>query len=403
MALLSSGGFLIYPLLPELQGRLSLSTAQIGYMAAAGFAAALVAELLVAPLADRGRARGMALTGAVLVAASLLASALALTGWHLIAGRALGGFGFGIFVAAACALLVRAAPERSGELLGRLSAAELAGVAIGPMASGLAVSVVSPAMILGISSVVVAVAVIPIAIGFREPPGSVHAAGRRFAAGVLARDGTDALRMGGLDAEATEQTTPPLTSLDLLRSPRIIGIVLLYGAVMMPTGAYDGIWPRYMTDIGADPVLIAVSYAVFAVPYVLIAGWAGRLADRRGGVSAYVRGIVILLPIVIAYGFISNPWIATAAAFPESTGQALAFIGAAAAMAHGVDPSRAGSAQGLLRGVGLIFAIVAAAGSGLLYEAGGALALFGTTAVAVAVVALAGVLLATRGRRGRAR
>jgi MFS family permease len=397
MVLVSSGGFLIFPLLPELQDRLSLSTAQIGYIAAAGFAAALVAEILVAPLADRGRARAMAVTGVVLVSASLLLSALAVTGWHLIAGRALGGFGFGIFVAAASALLVRAAPESSGELLGRLSAAELVGVAVGPLASGLAIGIFSPGPILAVSAAVVCLAVIPVALGFRERPGSVQPAGRRYAAGVLARDGTDALRIGRADAEAVSEASPPLPSLDLLRSPRILGIVLLYGAVMMPTGAYDGIWPRFMTDIGADPVLVALSYAVFAVPYVLVAGWAGRLADRRGGVSAFVRGLAILLPVVAAYGFIQNPWLATAVAFPESTGQALAFIGAAAAMAHGVDPARAGSAQGLLRGVGLIFAVIAATASGLLYEAGGALALFGSTAVAVLVVAALGVLLATRG------
>jgi MFS family permease len=192
----------------------------------------------------------------------------------------------------------------------------------------------------------------------------------------------------------------PATSLDLLRSPRIIGIVLLYAAVMVPTGAYDGIWPRFMADIGASPLLTAASYALFAIPYVLVAGWAGRLADRRGGVSAYWRGLMILLPIIALYGVVGNPFIATGMGFVESTGQALAFIGAAAAMAHGVDPARAGSAQGLLRGIGLIAATIAAALSGLAYEAGGPLLLFGGTAVAVLVIAAAGLLLA-RDWRGR--
>jgi len=70
----------------------------------------------------------------------------------------------------------------------------------------------------------------------------------------------------------------------------------------------------------------------------------------------------------------------------------LAVIGAGAAMAHAVDPARAGSAQGLLRGIGLAAATIAAMVSGLAYEAGGPLLLFGGTGVAVVVIAVAGML-----------
>lgn len=406
MVLLSSASFVVFPLIPSLQGSLGVSTAEVGYLAAAGFAAALVAELLVAPAADRGHARLMAVVGVIMVAGSLALSAAAVEGWHLIVGRAVGGFGFGIFVIAASALIVRFDHARSGELLGRLGAAELAGIAVGPLGSGLALSFAGPSAILAVSAAVVLVALVPVLIGFREathrPAGAgavgddPHPPTGGIAAGVLGFDGTDADRSLRFGAGA------PKTSLDLLRSPRIVGIVLLYAAVMIPTGAYDGVWPRFMADIGADPVLTALSYALFAVPYVLVAGWAGRLADRRGGVSAYARGMLILLPIVTLYGFVGNPFIATGMGFVESTGQALAFIGAAAAMAHAVDPARAGSAQGLLRGIGLAAATVAAAVSGLTYEVGGALLLFGGTAVAVALVAAVGLLLA-RTRRGKPR
>ncbi|WP_439564516.1 MFS transporter [Microcella sp.] len=402
MVLLSSASFVIFPLIPALQGSLGVSTAEIGYLAAAGFAAALIAELLVAPAADRGHARLMAVIGVVMVAASLGLSAVSVEGWQLIAGRAVGGFGFGIFVIAASALIVRHDHRRSGELLGRLGAAELAGIAVGPLASGLALSVAGPSAILAVAAVIVLVALLPVLIGFRETAhvpaigDDPHPPTGGIAAGVIGFDGTDADRTLRFGASA------PRTSLDLLRSPRIIGIVLLYAAVMVPTGAYDGVWPRFMADIGAGPVLTAASYALFAVPYVLVAGWAGRLADRRGGVSAYARGLLILLPIVTLYGFVGNPFIATGMGFVESTGQALAFIGAAAAMAHAVDPARAGSAQGLLRGIGLAAATIAAAVSGLAYEAGGALLLFGGTAIAVAVIAAVGLLLARECRAGAA-
>lgn len=411
MVTLSAASFVIFPLIPSLQDNLGVSTAQIGYLAAAGFGAALIAELIVAPAADRGHARLMAIIGVVMVAGSLALSALATSGLQLIAGRAVGGFGFGIFVIAASALLVRHDHARSGELLGRLGAGELAGIALGPLASGLALAVAGPSVILAVAAGVVMLALVPVLLGFREAAATdaepsrsrtrfdgdhAHPETGGIAAGVLGFDVTDADRTQRFGSAA------PRTGLDLLRSPRIVGIVLLYAAVMIPTGAYDGIWPRYMADIGAGPVLIAASYAIFAVPYVLLAGWAGRLADRRGGVSAFWRGLIILLPMIALYAVVGNPFVATGMGLIESTGQALAFVGAAAAMAHAVDPARAGTAQGLLRGIGLAAATVAAAVSGVAYQAGGQALLFGGTAVVVAVVAGVGLLLArVRVRRGR--
>ena len=105
-----------------------------------------------------------------------------------------------------------------------------------------------------------------------------------------------------------------------------------------------------------------------------------------------------------AYGrppTVADPWVATGMGFVESTGQAMAFIGAAAAMAHTVVPARAGSAQGLLRGIGLVAATLAAAASGLAYQRGGALLLFGGTAAVVLLLAGLGLLLARSERRRR--
>jgi MFS family permease len=390
--LMSSGAMVIFPLLPTLQQRLGITTAEIGFIGAAGFAASLAAELIVAPYADRGRARVMGIAGVLLMAAGLVGSALATETWHLVAGRAVEGFGFGVFMAAASALIVRADPTRAGESLGRLGAAELAGVSIGPLVSGLAIAVAAPGAILAWSGAAVLLGVIPVALTFRE----------RAAAGVGARaaDGPAVgARATAAAAPAPPVPHPPRISLDLLRSPLVVGILLLYGAVMVPTGAYDAIWPRFMADIGASEALTALSYTLFAVPYALLAGWAGRLADRIGGVSAFVRGAIVLVPIVALYGIIGNPWVATGVGFVESSGQALAFIGAAAAMAQAVPAARAGASQGLMRAFGLLTAAIAAALSGIAYEAGGPLALFGGTAVVVALIVASGLLVIRSARR----
>lgn len=396
--LMSSGAMVIFPLLPTLQSQLGISTADIGYVAAAGFAASLAAELLVAPFADRGRARTMGVAGVVLMTAALVGSALATETWQLVAGRALGGLGLGVFMAAASALLVRADPARAGEALGRLGAAELAGIALGPLASGIAIAFASPSTILAWSGAVVVIGVAPVLLAFRErtDPDAAAAGQAAGAAGARAAGG------GSAAASVDPAARPPRVSFDLLRSPTVVGVLLLYGAVMVPTGAYDGIWPRFMADIGASEWLTALSYTLFAVPFALVAGWAGRLADRRGGVSAFVRGAVVLVPIVALYGVIGDPWVATGVGFVESSGQALAFIGAAAAMAQAVPAARAGASQGLMRAFGLLMATIAAALSGIAYESGGPLALFGGTAIVVVVIVAAG-LLVIRAARRRAR
>lgn len=381
--LMSSGAMVLFPLLPALQARLGISTADIGFVAAAGFAASLAAELIVAPFADRGHTRLMGVVGVVLMGAALAGSALATESWHLVAGRAVGGFGFGVFMAAASALLVRADPIRAGESLGRLGAAELAGVSLGPLASGLAIAVAAPGPILAWSAAVVLLGVVPVVLAFRERAAAVSRAQPPLAASA------DIAVTAGTAGTAT----PPRLSFGLLRSPRVVGILLLYGAVMVPTGAYDGIWPRFMADIGGSEQLTALSYTLFAVPYALLAGWAGRLADRRGGVSAFLRGTVVLVPIVALYGIIGNPWVATGVGFVESSGQALAFIGAAAAMAQAVPAERAGASQGLMRAFGLLAATIAAAWSGVGYEAGGQLALFGGTAITVVLMIAAGLVV----------
>ena len=363
MLLATSGTMVIFPLFPSLQGSLDLATAGVGFIAAGGFAATLLAELLFAPQADRGHGRLMATVGILLVGASLGLFALSTEVWQLVAGRAVGGIGMGLFMAAASALLVRSDASRSGELLGKLSAFELAGISIGPMASALGLYIADPAAIFATSAIVVAGGAIFVAMYMREP------------------------------AAHPDAPLPPMVAFDLLRSRFVLGAVALQFAVMVPTGAYDAIWPRFMADIGAEPILTAASFTVFAVPYVLLAAWAGRLADRVGGAQAYARGVVVLIITITLYGVLANPYIATGLGFVESSGQALAFIGAAAAMAHIVEPARAASAQGLLRAFGLTAATIASAFSGVVYAEFSALALFWGTAATVAVISVLGLVL----------
>ncbi len=360
MVLVAGAGMVIFPLLPALQDELGIGTASIGLIAAAGFGAAVLTELVLAPQADRGRARALASLGVALLAGSLLWSALADSAWELVAARAVGGMGSGAFLPAAGAVLIRQDPARAGERLGRLSTAELAGIALGPLVAAALLELLPPDAVFGLAALLTGLGVLPVLVWLREGAAPAPVAGR-----------------------------PPALGIDLLRSRAVVGAVLLTVAVMIPVGAYDAIWPRFMTDIGAGELLVGLSYTLFALPFMLIAAPAGKLADRIGGPAVFLRGIAVLLGTVLLYAVLGDPWVVTGVGVVESTGQALAFVGAAAAMAQAVSPLRAAAGQGLARSLGLLAATATAAAAGWAYAVGGAPALFGGTVVLVALTAAA--------------
>jgi MFS family permease len=185
---------------------------------------------------------------------------------------------------------------------------------------------------------------------------------------------------------------PPL-ALDLLRSRAVVGAALLTVAVMIPTGAYDSIWPRYLADLGADDLLIGLSYTAFAIPYMLVATPAGRLADRIGGLAAAWRGILLVLLMMTTYMWLRSPVPAAFVGLLESTGQAVAYTAASAAVARSVPLERAGSAQGLARAMATLGATVVSFGSGPVYATGGQVPLFGGAIVLVLITMVAATRL----------
>jgi MFS family permease len=378
MVAVAGGGLAIFPLFPEIQANLGIGTEALGAMAAAGFFAALVAELLLAPQADRGRARAMAVTGVVVVALSLVGSAVATEAWQLVAARAVGGLGGGLFMPAASALMIRVDPERSGENLGRLSTAELGGIAVGPLIASVLATWLSAETVLVIIAALMVFAVVPSARSMVERP----------------HPDDHVTREAGMSAP------PPAMAFDLLRHRNIWGASLLTIAVMVPVGAYDALWPRFMADLDAGELLIGASYVLFAIPFMVLAAPAGRLADRIGGAATFVRGIGVLLAMICLYAVVTNAYVVTGIGMVESSGQAFAFVGAATAMAQVTSVTRAGTGQGLARAMGLIGATISSAISGVLYVAGGAPALFFTTAAATLVIAVVALGL-LRGSRTR--
>jgi MFS family permease len=372
----------VFPLMAEIQQENGLSTAALGPIAGAAFLTAVLAQLLLAPYADRGRERHLLVGGLVATALSLAAMAVARSTAGLVAARALEGLAFGAFMPTARALVSRGAGLRIGERLGQLSAAELAGVAVGPLVSAWLSSVTSADTSLLVFAAL-ALCALPLVVNLPIP----------MVRPVSAPEPATA-SPGAAASDETSGATPPASrtpvlALDLLHSRAVVSAVLLSTALTVPIGAYDTLWSRFMTDLGASTVLIGLSLTVFALPYVVLAGHAGKVADRLGTLPAALGGMAVTTAMMVSYGFVGNPWIVTGLGLVESTGQAFASPASQAAMAHATGPERAGAGQGLAAAVGTFAAGLTAMAAAPVYQAGGPSLLFCSTAAFVALLLVA--------------
>ena len=188
----------------------------------------------------------------------------------LLASRALVGAAAGCFIPAARAIAASIDPTRSGENLGRLARVDLAGFATGPIIGSLLFEVVGLRGTFIFFAVVAAAALVLLA---PRPLPSLPT--------------------------SAESSRP---SLVLLRHRRVLVATLLALALFLPVGVFDSLWDRYLTDLGGSNLLVGLTFALFALPFVTLTAPAGRLADRLGHVRISLWGLAVLVPCLALYG-----------------------------------------------------------------------------------------------------
>lgn len=363
MVLVSSSVLVIAPMLPTLQERSGFGVAGLGVISGVTLVAALLSELLLAPHADRGHERLLCVGGIVLAIGSLVWSALAGSLWELVVSRALSGVAYAAFIAAAYAVVIRSDPDGVGQGVARIQAAEFAGLAAGPLLG----AVLEPW--LGVTGALLTVGALtavalPVCLRMRAPATAGDA-------------------------------PPPAIALDLLGRARVWPALLLAVAVMVPVGAFDAMWARYLTDLGGSRLAIALSFAATTLPFIVLAGWAGRLVDRVGPVRGAMWGGGIVVAAMTLYAALTSVWAIIGVGLGEAVGQALIGPAAAAAMAHATGPARAASGQGVARAVGMLVAAGVAVIAGPVYDAGGGAVVFGGAAAGVALLLVGARALAS--------
>ncbi|MGF1667566.1 MAG: MFS transporter [Acidimicrobiia bacterium] len=357
----------VLALLADLQDAYGFATWGLGLIGGIAFATSFLAYVGLSRFADQGHAKKMLIIGAVVGVVGLVWAAFGTTLWSLALARALFGLAEGTFVPAARRIMIDWRPDNPGTEIGRLISVSVTGFVVGPLVGallaeqfGLAVPFLVPAAVIAILLPFL-FRVVPAPI----PPGEVKAPVRALA-------GNKALWAA----------------------------ILLGSCELFAIGAFDAVWARLMSDMGASTWLIGVSFAAFVIPIALLSSVWGALADRSSPMRVGMVATALSIPFLGTYGLWQTPeqliWISVL------HGAVTAGIqpAAAAAVTRLASGPLLATGQGMLQAVGFAAAALVALPSGWLYQRMGPEGLFPLVAAGVAVLLITSGLLWRAGGAG---
>lgn len=336
----------VFVLLAELDDRYRLGAGSLGWIAGSAFAAALMTQLGLARYADRGHGMLLLRGGVSMATAGLLWFAAATELWQFVAARALLGAAVGMIVPAARrAIVVAADPGDLGARLGVFYAAYLSGFVFGPPIAGVLTElgdVRLPFVVLG-------------------------------AVTALSALGLRGLRMDGAGAEPVGTDVADRRVLRrLLRRRALIAALLVVVSFRYSIGVFEPLWATYLDDLGASTMVITASLAVFALPMLVIARWAGGLTDRLGARWTSVLAAAATAPLMAAYGWVGVLPVVIAMSVPHGVLEAIESPGSQVAVADAAPRADAAAAQGLAEACGSAAAAIGSFTASPLFAALGA-------------------------------
>ena len=365
-AVLDSGFGSIFALLAKIRGEFGFDVMGVAVIGGAGFVSAFIAQVSLARYADRGHTRLLlwAGMGTAVLSMAMLAWSNSLTSFIL--ARFLFGLGEGVFLPAARRLVILSSPDDTGGALGQLSAFQMFGFLIGPLLGsvlgeylGLRMTfLINGALILACAPLI---SRIPVVEG------------------------------ASLEVKSIIRK--------LFRDRNIRAIMLAVIGYYGSFGIYESIWAIYLDDLGASQIFIGFNLTLFAIPMVVIAPFAGKFAQRKGGMTVSLAAIAVSIPAVAMYGMTSNIILLTGILMIHAIADAAVVPSIQLATSRLAGEAQA-SAQGLLSAAGLVIAACVALGSGAVYQEFGPFWLFASWAFVMAVTT-GGAALLGRGELDR--
>ncbi len=361
MATLAAGYGVLFTIVDDYRDEYGISESQIGFVIGIGFIAGFLAQLVIAPLADRGHARKIVIAGVLVNAAGLLLMAVGTSLLPIVLGRFVSGIGIGAAAPAVRRIVILADPDNLGQNLGRLLAADVFGFAMGPAVSAV---LVGP---LGIPAPFIAVAACSVLL-------------LPFVARVAVHESDD--------------PTGRRLALDLLRIRPFAGAVIMGAVVFVMIGAFDALWAVVHEDLGTSEWIANVGITLFALPLVFLGPPGGRLAQTFGPFRLATLGLLAGASFMLTYGLVptGGAIFAVAMFHALSDGLTISSTGVAAGMV--VPDDRQAGAQGVLGAAQAVSAGIVAMVTGALYDGFGRTTAYTVCALTMVVLTVVGALLA---------
>lgn len=326
----------VLPILPLYVHQRGMPLDWLGWMVAAYSLASLAAQLVMGRLSDRVGRRRILVAGLVLAGLATAAFGGAWPApWYLVF-RALWGFGAGaVTVAGMASVADLVSPERQGRAYGWMMAAQMAGLAGGPMlGAGLSALVGVVGMFLGGAALTLAAA---------------------------------GLALWGLPRPASHPTAPPARArVKPVWRGRLRLLIVNAGWTGL-FGVYDTAWSVYLRHLGAGTLEIGLSWTLFSLPLLVMSFVAGRVADlpawRR---PAVIGGVLVNALVAAGYGVVPTAWAAIILSVFESS--VIAMIGPSfnAWLMEGVANDERGAVQGGAQAAGTAGSLLLALATGYL-------------------------------------
>jgi len=362
MGVLASGYGVMFTMLDDWCAEFGIQETGLSMIIAVGFFTSFIAQLTIAPYADRGHARKLMTVGMAANAAGALIMAFGSSLPLFLLGRFVMGVGAGIAIPAIKRIVIVSDPENMGGNLGRGVSIEVGGFAIGPVIAALTVDAINLA-----APFILIAALITVA-GF-----------------IISRL--------NITETAVEDRTEERFAIDLLKNHAVLGSILVGIALYVMIGVYDSLWVIMMDDLKAPHWVGNAGVALFGLPWIFFGALGGRIAQKHGPLRVSAFGLALGSLYMTSYGFMTMPYLMLGVGLTQSMLDSLTVTGIGVAVAQATPPERQAGASGLLGGMQTLMGGLAAMSAGTMYEHFGQKFAFTATGVAMAILVSVGCFL----------
>jgi MFS family permease len=359
-ATLSSGYGLMFALTAKLRDAYGLSSSMIGWIVGVGFFTSFAAQILVAPMADRGHARTLLVGGIGANVAGIAMMGASSGAFGLLSGRALMGLGIGSAYPAIRRAIALADPENVGKNQGGLLSYDVAGFLCGP---AIAAMLVGP-------------------LGLRWPFYGI-AAVIALSIPFVARLHLDERNADGSEADAVVRgpSTVPTFALGLLKF-RWMQSACCYGiAFFIMIGVFDSLWALRIKDMHASYRYTTIGIIVFALPMVFLGERGGTFIERKGPFMTGAAGLLVGTVFVTLYGSIAVPQVLILVGVFHAINDSFTASSAAVGVTLTAPTDQLAGAQGLLGGFQTLTGGIAAVAAAAAYDAFGPVRAYGSASI----------------------